>query len=47
MRSFDDVAVSNTGGGIIDTFDENISKIKSSKMSDSEMDNKPNSVQFI
>lgn len=43
MRSFDDVAVSNTGGGIIDTFDENISKIKSSRMSDSEMDNRPNS----
>lgn len=40
IRSFDDTSVSNSGFGMIDTFDENISKIRNSMIPDSEMDNK-------
>lgn len=42
IRSFDDTAVSNNGSGMIDTFDDNMTKIKNSLMSTNEMDNLPN-----
>lgn len=41
IRSFDDTAVSNSGSGLVDTFDDNMSKIRNSMMSDKEMDDMP------
>ncbi len=39
MFHFDDTAVSNSGSGLVDTFDDNMSKIRNSMMSDKERTN--------
>lgn len=41
MKSFDEAAVSNLGGGLLDTFDENIEKIKTSRVEIEDKNKKP------